>query len=131
MTIDIDKSPSAQRIVALLKAGPQSKRDLEAKAFTTYNNAARIVRELKADKIIHICGWRHSVRGPLMELFLWGNKPDVPKIKPNSNAEKCAKYRENLRLKHGSNYKHVHQAMKAKQPGLTIYQGGKAVYSCK
>ena len=90
------------RLLAALQAGEQMTGRSAAERFgVTYNTAALILGQLRADGLAHVCAWlrppAHS--GPCIRVFAAGAAPDAPRPAPLANLERVRRYQQTAKGK--------------------------------
>lgn len=75
---------------------PVTKHDLAHELSMTHRTAQRHLKELWALDLVHICGWDREYQQHI-PVYRWGNRPDVEKPRPYTNAETTRRYRERLK----------------------------------
>lgn len=118
-----------QRLVAALKKTHGTANDLAERGFMSVGRAQILLNALHATGKIHIAGWRRPPgSGGLAAIWHWGPGKDAPRPVPLTNAQRCRRYQERLRKKHGSNYNLVRETQQTRIPGRTVVVAGKKVY---
>lgn len=127
-TYTFAESITRTRIEAALRQGARDAAAVALVACTVRTHAAKILKHLHAEKLIHVARWKQGARGPKVPVYRWGPGKDAPKAPPLSAAAKCKRYRSAQRAHYGDNYKLVHAAQKQHIPGRQVVVDGAVVY---
>lgn len=84
------------RILSALERGPRSIADLTVLVHASHDAVASGLKRLLAQRLVHLAGYRRSVRGPFTREWGLGRGEGVFPVKPvpYSTADKCARWRE-------------------------------------
>lgn len=117
-----------QRLLEALDKRTGTAREIAERIPCCHEHARAIFRMLHLRGWVHIRTWRRGRQGPASPVFAIGPGKDAPRPASLTAAQKCKRYREQLRQRFGENYGVVHAAMKQKIPGRQIIVEGKVVY---